>query len=93
VVEEYTLFGTQWTRTCDHLRIPANKKTFAPANLRAASDNSAYHDLMLAWMADKYSLRYSGGLVPDVYHIFAKVASTPLSRPPYVHHSHDFAFQ
>lgn len=72
VVEEYTLLGTQWTRTCDHLRIPANKKTFAPANLRAASDNSAYHDLMLAWMADKYSLRYSGGLVPDVYHIFAK---------------------
>lgn len=47
-------------------------KTFAPGNLRATSDNLAYKTLVDYWINNKYTLRYSGGLVPDVYHILVK---------------------
>jgi len=72
VVEEYTLLGGGWVLTRSGLRIPESRKTFAPANLRAAAGNASYQELMAAWMGEQYTLRYSGGLVPDVYHIFAK---------------------
>ena len=45
---------------------------FAPANLRAAADNPAYGELVRHWMEQRYTLRYSGGMVPDVNHILAK---------------------
>ena len=48
-------------------------QVFAPANLRAAADNTAYADLISASIADKYTLRYTGGFVPDVNHIMTKV--------------------
>ena len=54
-------------------------KIIAPANLRAAADNGAYRELMDAWISGGYKLRYSGGMVPDVHHILAKVG--PLLRP------------
>ena len=46
--------------------------TFAPGNIRATADNSAYRALVNYWIENKYTLRYSGGLVPDVYHILLK---------------------
>ena len=46
--------------------------TFAPGNLRATADNNAYQALVNYWIENKYTLRYSGGLVPDVYHILIK---------------------
>ena len=48
---------------------------FAPANLRAAADNTAYRELVSACIASKYTLRYTGGFVPDVHHIITKVRS------------------
>jgi hypothetical protein len=48
-------------------------KIIAPANLRAAADNQAYRTLMDTWISQGYKLRYSGGMVPDVHHILAKV--------------------
>ncbi|KAF1966960.1 sedoheptulose-1,7-bisphosphatase [Bimuria novae-zelandiae CBS 107.79] len=45
---------------------------FAPANLRAAAQDSAYKSLLDYFIASEYTLRYSGGLVPDVYHAFVK---------------------
>ena len=35
-----------------------------------------YSDLVQQWMQSKHTLRYTGGLVPDIHHIIAKV------RPP-----------
>ena len=35
------------------VRIPAAKKVFAPANLRAQADNAAYRQLMLHWMDER----------------------------------------
>jgi hypothetical protein len=41
---------------------------------------AAYHELVLSWMAQRYTLRYSGGLVPDLHHILAKVRPLRLLR-------------
>lgn len=35
------------------VRIPAAKKVFAPANLRAQADNAAYRQLVLQWMDER----------------------------------------
>ncbi|KAI0019050.1 fructose-1-6-bisphosphatase [Xylariomycetidae sp. FL0641] len=45
---------------------------FAPANLRAAADDPRYLRLVTRFIEQKYTLRYSGGLVPDVVHALAK---------------------
>lgn len=45
---------------------------FAPANLRATADSSEYLDLVTGYASKKYTLRYSGGLVPDVIHALSK---------------------
>jgi sedoheptulose-bisphosphatase len=45
---------------------------FAPANMRAAAENEKYLELINYYIANKYTLRYSGGLVPDVFHALVK---------------------
>jgi sedoheptulose-bisphosphatase len=61
-----------WFLTLPKIVISPTCKTFAPGNLRATSDNPAYKSLVDYWIAQKYTVRYSGGLVPDVYHILVK---------------------
>lgn len=51
---------------------PHKTKYFAPANLRAAADDEKYMKLVMKFIEDKYTLRYSGGLVPDVVHALVK---------------------
>lgn len=45
---------------------------FAPANLRAAAEDERYMDLVNHYIRRKYTLRYSGGLVPDIVHALVK---------------------
>ncbi|KAI8816412.1 fructose-1,6-bisphosphatase class 1/Sedoheputulose-1,7-bisphosphatase [Fimicolochytrium jonesii] len=45
---------------------------FAPANLRAAASHPAYMSLVSRFITDSYTLRYSGGLVPDIVHSLVK---------------------
>lgn len=47
-------------------------KYFAPANLRAAAEDERYSSLISSYISEKYTLRYSGGLVPDVVHALVK---------------------
>ncbi|EOA85482.1 hypothetical protein ACJQWK_06967 [Exserohilum turcicum] len=56
------------------LGVPESLKTryFAPANLRAAADDAKYMALVTHLITQKYTLRYSGGLVPDVVHALVK---------------------
>merc|ERR1712094_158748 len=42
------------------------------ANMRAAQDLPAYGELIDYWMTNEYTLRYSGGLVPDICQQFTK---------------------
>lgn len=72
VVQEFVWGPEGWVLTKGAVQLAEHKKIFAPANLRAAADNSAYHRLVLGWMASRYTLRYSGGMVPDVHHMLAK---------------------
>mmetsp|Transcript_28592 Transcript_28592/g.46340 ORF Transcript_28592/g.46340 Transcript_28592/m.46340 type:complete len:391 (+) Transcript_28592:92-1264(+) len=47
-------------------------KLFAPGNLRATMDNPGYAALVDYWLKEKYQLRYTGGMVPDVNQILIK---------------------
>jgi fructose-1,6-bisphosphatase I len=49
-------------------------KTYAPGNLRAVVDTPAYRKMMNTWLDEGITLRYSGGMVPDIHHILIKGA-------------------
>jgi sedoheptulose-bisphosphatase len=51
---------------------PFKSRYFAPANIRAAADDENYLRVINHFVKNKYTLRYSGGLVPDVVHILVK---------------------
>eukprot|EP00543_Licmophora_paradoxa_P005556 CAMPEP_0202444178 /NCGR_PEP_ID=MMETSP1360-20130828/3322_1 /ASSEMBLY_ACC=CAM_ASM_000848 /TAXON_ID=515479 /ORGANISM="Licmophora paradoxa, Strain CCMP2313" /LENGTH=369 /DNA_ID=CAMNT_0049060109 /DNA_START=91 /DNA_END=1200 /DNA_ORIENTATION=+ len=61
-----------WICSRQDIRISEDCKIFAPANLRAAQDLPGYKKLIDHFMEKRYTLRYSGGLVPDVYQQFTK---------------------
>jgi sedoheptulose-bisphosphatase len=74
LVLEVTLVSNRaaWDLSRDDIVIQPDGKVFAPGNLRATNDNPQYDALVKHWISSRYTLRYSGGMVPDVYHIFAK---------------------
>lgn len=47
-------------------------KMFAPGNLRACAFRVDYLELTNFWIKEQYKLRYSGGMVPDIYQIVLK---------------------
>ncbi|OVA06466.1 Fructose-1 [Macleaya cordata] len=47
-------------------------KLFSPGNLRATFDNPEYDKLINYYVREKYTLRYTGGMVPDVNQIIVK---------------------
>ncbi|KAH9870094.1 hypothetical protein J1614_007016 [Plenodomus biglobosus] len=51
---------------------PFETRYFAPANMRAAAEDERYSELISRFIQDRYTLRYSGGLVPDVVHALVK---------------------
>ena len=61
-----------WLCSRDRIQISQESKIFAPANMRAAQDLPNYAKLIDYWMTNKYTLRYSGGLVPDICQQFTK---------------------
>ena len=63
--------GAKWTALPDLGPIKSGK-LFAPANLRAAADHRGYNELVTFYMSNKYTLRYTGALVPDVYQVLVK---------------------
>ncbi|CAH0375242.1 unnamed protein product [Pelagomonas calceolata] len=66
--------GTYEPWICSRAKIEVAKdcRIFSPANLRAAKEVAGYKRLVEHYMDDKYTLRYSGGLVPDIYQQFTK---------------------
>ncbi|KAI1801553.1 carbohydrate phosphatase [Daldinia bambusicola] len=60
-------------RSAVRLSEPSSKaRYFAPANLRAAADDEKYMSIITHYIQSKYTLRYSGGLVPDIFHALVK---------------------
>ncbi|KAI0415181.1 sedoheptulose-1,7-bisphosphatase [Xylaria grammica] len=66
--------GSSYEIIRSDVRLAEGSKTryFAPANLRAASEDPRYMGLVTRYIAERYTLRYSGGLVPDVVHALVK---------------------
>merc|ERR1719476_1339538 len=61
-----------WVCSRDEIKISPETKIFSPANMRAAQDLDGYATLIDYWMANRYTLRYTGGLVPDICQQFTK---------------------
>jgi fructose-1,6-bisphosphatase I len=55
-----------------HLGNDTGAKTYAPGNLRAVVDHKNYLAMMNDWLERGLTLRYSGGMVPDVHHMLTK---------------------
>lgn len=49
-------------------------QTYAPGNLRAVVDTPAYYKMMDIWLREGLTLRYSGGMVPDIHLMLVKGA-------------------
>lgn len=72
-----------WICSRSAVKISEETMIFSPANLRAAQDVPGYKKLVDYFMENRYTLRYSGGLVPDIYQQFTKgqgVFSNPTSK-------------
>jgi len=69
---EFTFKHDQWELTTDGVNLTNDKKYFAPGNLRCCSVRPDYYNLIQSYVEDGYTLRYSGGMVPDLNHILKK---------------------
>jgi len=72
-----------WICSRERIRIAEKSKIFSPANMRAAQEVSGYDKLIHHWMSNRYTLRYTGGLVPDVCQQFTKgmgIFANPTSK-------------
>jgi len=61
-----------WVCSRHAIQIKPTSKIFSPANLRASQEVAGYRNLVDHYMVNRYTLRYTGGLVPDVYQQFTK---------------------
>jgi sedoheptulose-bisphosphatase len=68
--------GQYWIGTRSKLQIAPTTtpkcRIFAPANLRVITELSWYDRIVQYYMQQRYTLRYTGGLVPDLYQQFTK---------------------
>lgn len=54
------------------LHVDADAKYYAPGNARAANEIKGYKQWLDSALERGLTLRYSGGMVPDIHHILAK---------------------
>ena len=75
--QEFTLKEAEdeeeyWILTKEQIKISYNTRIFSPMNSRAIVDNIAYRQCLDFWIKTGYTLRYSGALSADSYHILQK---------------------
>eukprot|EP00592_Proboscia_alata_P019324 CAMPEP_0194402212 /NCGR_PEP_ID=MMETSP0176-20130528/873_1 /TAXON_ID=216777 /ORGANISM="Proboscia alata, Strain PI-D3" /LENGTH=375 /DNA_ID=CAMNT_0039199385 /DNA_START=122 /DNA_END=1249 /DNA_ORIENTATION=- len=72
-----------WIVSRSKVQIAKDSKIFSPGNLRSAQEVPGYKKLVDHWLENRYTLRYSGGLVPDIFQQFTKgmgVFANPTSK-------------
>jgi len=83
LVFETMLLKNEWIVTSPCIKVEDKARIFSPANLRAANDLPGYKRIIDEWIAQRMTLRYTGGMVPDVVGILVKgngVFSSPVSE-------------
>lgn len=71
-VYEFILGEDGFMLSKSDIQISSSGKYFAPGNLRACKSNDGYKQLIDYFVKEEFTLRYSGGMVPDIHHIFVK---------------------
>jgi fructose-1,6-bisphosphatase I len=72
-VQEFELNDVgEFILTREKITIQATTKYFSPGNLRACNFNEKYGKIVQKMIKDGKTLRYSGGMVPDLHHILCK---------------------
>ena len=62
----------EWVCSRSKITIGADTKIFSPANLRATQEIPGYMKYFQGHLEKKTTLRYTGGMVPDIYQQFTK---------------------
>lgn len=71
LVDDFSAKHGNWVKTNTFSTIDEGK-LYAPGNLRATQDNEGYAALFQHYLTEKYQLRYTGGMVPDVNQLMVK---------------------
>ncbi|CAM9226129.1 unnamed protein product [Phaeothamnion confervicola] len=71
LIDDFSGRHGQWVKTNTFTTIE-DGKLFAPGNLRGTQDNPGYNELFNYYLDNKYQLRYTGGMVPDVNQLMVK---------------------
>lgn len=71
LVDDFSAKHGSWVKTNTFSNIDEGK-LYAPGNLRATQDNEGYAELFQHYLTEKYQLRYTGGMVPDVNQLMVK---------------------
>jgi sedoheptulose-bisphosphatase len=87
-VDELTLMmegdNQKWIPTAKDIQIRESGRYFSPGNTKSIAYNKGYKQCIEYWATSNYQIRYSGGMAPDCYHIFAKREGifSSISAPP-----------
>jgi len=77
-VDELTLQKTEdgsadeWIASRKGMLIKPEGRFFSPGNAKSMKYNKGYRDCIQYWAKNGYTLRYSGGMAPDCFHVFMK---------------------
>jgi len=61
-----------WVTSQKSMRIKPEGHFFSPGNAKSMKYNKGYRECIQYWCKNGYTLRYSGGMAPDCFHVFMK---------------------
>ena len=61
-----------WVPSLSSMRIKPEGRFFSPGNAKSMKYNKGYRECIQYWCKNGYTLRYSGGMAPDCFHVFMK---------------------
>jgi len=62
----------QWVMSQKGMKIKPEGRFFSPGNAKSMKYNKGYKECIQYWCKNGYTLRYSGGMAPDCFHVFMK---------------------
>jgi len=62
----------EWIMSQKGMKIKPEGRFFSPGNAKSMKYNKGYKECIQYWCKNGYTLRYSGGMAPDCFHVFMK---------------------